>query len=518
MRSAVRRWLADVREVDVRLALIHIVQETNDFNPVLTTLADFQAFGLYEGEDIARHFGDIGQIGGHYAAIRESGLAVETIPIIRAWAVAGGRISREAFDFFQEKIRIGLEAIGPIDGLILHLHGACAAEGVDDVEGEQAELCRQVLGPDVPILLGLDHHANVTHKIIANCTAIVGHRTQPHDVFDTGKVGTQVLLRILTGKLKPVMAWRKIPLLSHQEQFLTSKGPMKRWFDQARAFEADPRVLQASNYPMQPWLDVAEGGWSTIVVTDGDQALAERLADELADLAWSMRDDFQIREAVSVDAAVRGADAAERGMVVLSDTGDTVFGGAAGDSNLLLESMLRQDIKSRALIPLISPQAVATLVAAGEGAEVTLPLGGHAAIAFFKPLMVTGRVRRVGGGPVRLDYNHQPEVDMGRVVIFDVGPVTLLISELRGVAGNVPGVYEAFGIDLADYKMAVLKTASNFQYFAPITSQVIRADTRGPGQSDVFTLPWQRIPRPVYPLETISDWRAHSSQPGAGTG
>jgi microcystin degradation protein MlrC len=483
----------------VRLALIHIVQETNDFNPVLTTLADFQAFGLHEGEDIARHFGEIGQIGGHYAVIRESGLEVETVPIIRAWAVAGGRISREAFDFFQEKIRIGLEAIGPIDGLVLHLHGACAAEGVDDVEGEQAELCRQILGPDVPILLGLDHHANVTHKIMANCTAIVGHRTQPHDVFDTGKVGTEVLLRILTGKLKPVMAWRKIPLLSHQEQFLTSKGPMKIWFDRARAIEADPRVLQASNYPMQPWLDVAEGGWSTIV-------------------AWSMRDDFQMREAVSVDEAVRAGDAAERGMIVLSDTGDTVFGGAAGDSNLILESILRQGTKSRTLIPLISPQAVATLVAAGEGAQVTLPLGGDAAIAFFKPLTVTGRVRKIGGGPVRLDYNHQPEVDMGRVVVFDVGPVTLLISELRGVAGNVPGVYEAFGIDLGDYKMAVLKTASNFQYFAPITSQVIRADTRGPGQSDVFTLPWQRIPRPVYPLETISDWRAHSSQPGAGTG
>ena len=62
--------------------------------------------------------------------------------------------------------------------------------------------------------------------------------------------------------------------------------------------EADPRVLQASNYPMQPWLDVAEGGWATIVVTDDDPALAEKLADELADLAWSMRDDFQEREAV----------------------------------------------------------------------------------------------------------------------------------------------------------------------------------------------------------------------------
>lgn len=500
----------------MRIALIHVAQETNDFNPLPTTLADYEAFGVYEGQDIIDNLGGSSQIDGYFAAVAESGLSVETIPIIRAWSVAGGRITREAFDFFQRKIGAGLRAAGRIDGLALQLHGACAAEGIDDVEGEQAALCREILGPDVPIVLGLDHHANVTQKIIDNCSAIVGHRTQPHDVFDTGHVGGALLLRIIRDRLKPVMAWRKIPLLSHQEQFLTSKGPMKLWFDRARALEADSRVLQASNYPMQPWLDVAEGGWSTIVVTDNDPHLAEKLADELADLAWSLRDDFQRREAVSVDDAVRKADAAERGMVVLSDTGDTVFGGAAGDSNLLLEAILRLGIKGRALIPLISPSAVARLVEAGEGATVTLPLGGDAATTFFRPLEVTGIVRKIGGGTIPLDYNHQSEVDMGRAVLFDVGPVTLLISELRGIAGNVPGVYEAFGVKLADYKMAVLKTASNFQYFAPITSQVIRADTRGPGQSDVFTLPWRRIPRPVYPLEAIDDWRRHSSQPGPG--
>lgn len=501
----------------MRIALIHVAQETNDFNPSLTTLADYEAFGIHEGAAVIENASASSQVAGYLAAVAESGLAVETIPIIRAWSVAGGRISREAFAFFQDKIREGLRSAGPIDGLALQLHGACAAEGIDDVEGAQAELCRSILGPDVPIVLGLDHHANVTQKIIDNCTAIAGHRTQPHDVFDTGKVGTELLLRIVRDKLKPAMAWRKIPLLSHQEQFLTSKGPMKVWFDRARALEADARVLQASNYPMQPWLDVAEGGWSTIVVTDGAPELAETLADELADLAWSMRDDFQVREAVSIDDAVRMADAAERGMVVISDTGDTVFGGAAGDSNLILEAMLRLGIRGKALIPLISPAAVARLVEAGEGASVTLPLGGDVAEAFFKPVEVTGTVRRIGGGSIPLNYNHQSHVEMGRVAVFDVGPVTLLISELRGVAGNLPGVYEAFGIDLSQYKMAVLKTASNFQYFAPITSQVIRADTRGPGQSDVFTLPWKRIPRPVYPLEKIEDWRAYSTQPGTGT-
>jgi len=500
----------------LRIALIHISQETDDFNPVLTTLDDYRAYGLYEGGDIVTHLRGYGQVGGHFKAVDESGLEIETIPILRAWSMAGGRITREAFDFFADKIRAGLKNAGKIDGLALQLHGACAGVGIDDVEGAQAALCREVLGKDIPIVLGLDHHANVTQKIIDSCDAIVGHRTQPHDVFDTGVVGTELLIRIITEKLKPTTAWRKIPLVSHQEQFLTAHGPMKTWFDKARAMEAaDPRVLQASNYPMQPWLDVTEGGWSTIVVTNNDQQLAEDLADELADLCWSLRDDFQVREAISVDDAVRRADAAPKGVVVLSDTGDTVFGGAAGDSNLILESMLRLGIKGPALVPLISPAAAAKLHAAGEGAEVTIDLGGDAATEFFKPLRVTGTVRKVGGGVVALrDYNHQAEVDLGKAVIFEVGPVTLLITELRNVAGNVPSVYEAMGVDPTKYKMAVLKTASNFQYFAPISSEVIRADTRGPGQSDVFSLPWKRIPRPIYPLEPVTDWRQHSSQPG----
>lgn len=492
----------------MRLAVIHIGQETNDFNPILTSLRDFESFGIYEGAEMFTKLRGLGQVGGHLAAVEESGRKdIESIPIIRAWASAGGRISTQARRFFEEKIRAGLKGAGKIDGLALQLHGAAAAEGMDDVEGAQLALCREILGPDIPIVLSLDHHANITQKMVDLSTAIVGHRTQPHDPFDTGKIGGALLIRIVAGEVKPVTAWRKLRLISHQEQFLTSQGPMKIWFDRARAMESDKRVLQASNYPMQPWLDVAEGGWATIVVTDGDRALAEKLADELADLAWSMRDEFQKKDAVSIDEAVRMADAAKKGVVVLSDTGDTVFGGAAGDSNLILEAILRLGIKSKAIIPMIAPETVDRLIAAGKGATVTLPLGGHAAPAFFKPLQVTGTVRAIGGGMVKLANHHQNEIDMGKTVVFEVGPVTLLISELRGVAGNLPEVYRALGVEPRDYKMAVLKTASNFQYFASISSQVIRVDTKGPGQSDVVDLPWKRIPRPIYPLEPIASWR-----------
>ncbi|MCG3146796.1 MAG: hypothetical protein PCFJNLEI_00230 [Verrucomicrobiae bacterium] len=490
----------------MRIAILQIGQETNDFNPNSATLADFAGYGIYEGAECLAKMRGTGQFGGCVDAVAAAGLAVEWIPIIVAWGMAGGRITTDARLFFEEKIVAGLRHAGKLDALAIHLHGACAAEGVDDVEGAQLALCRAIVGPDLPVVLSLDHHANITRQMVALSNAIVGHRHQPHDQYDTGRLAGQMLVRILRGEVKPVMAWRKLRLITHQEQYLTSRGPMKIWFDQARAMETDPRVLHVGNYPMQPWLDVAEGGWATVVVTDGDRALAERLADESADLAWSMRAEFMKMDSIPVDDAIRQADAATKGVVVLSDTGDTVFGGAAGDSNLVLEAILRLGIQSRALMPLIEPQTVAQLVAAGVGAQVTLPVGGSTS-GFFQPLTVTGRVRKIAPGKVNVPVFQQPSFDQGQTVIFDVGPATLMISERSGSAGNVPDAYRAFGIEPKDYKMAVLKTASNFQFFAPISSEVIRVNTRGPGQSDVRGLPWRRVPRPIYPLDEIASWR-----------
>lgn len=492
----------------MRVGLIYIVQETNHFNPRLTTLDDFRAYGLWEGQQILDENRKIGEIGGFMDVIEESGRDIEVVPLFRAVSLAGGPISREAFDYFQERIEATIKTAGKLDALMLQLHGACAGDGVNSVEEEQAVLCRKLLGPDVPIVLALDHHANITTKLMEAVDGNVGHRTQPHDLYDTGRIGAEMLLKVLDGA-KPVIAWRNIPLVTHQEKFLTSDGPMKIWFDRARELEADPKVLQVAPYPMQPWLDVEEGGWSVVVTTDNDPELADRLADEMAELAWSMRDDFLVRLAIPVDEAVRQAAAFEKGVVVISDTGDTVFGGAAGDSNLILESVLRQGITEKILIPMISAKAVAELAAAGEGAEVTLELGGCTAKEFFTPLKVTGRVRKVAdGNNIRLpDYHHGSLISMGKTVVFDVGPATMLISELRGVAGNTPGIWRHFGVEPTEYKMTVMKTASNFQFFKEVSSGVVRADTRGPGQSDVYTLPWKTLPRPIYPLEKVEDWR-----------
>jgi microcystin degradation protein MlrC len=480
-------------------------QETDTFNPSPTTMHAFEGFGLYEGQELLDKLVGSGTVGGFQVAVKDSGVEIEVVPLSRGWAGAGGRITREALEFFEQRLRRDLAAAGPIDGLAMHLHGACAAEGLDDVEGQLLAIAREVLGPKVPVVLTLDHHANITQRKIDNCDALVGFRTQPHDPFETGIASTQLLIRIVAGEVAPTTAWRKLRLISHQEQYLTSGGPMKVWFDRARELERDPGVLTISNFPMQPWLDIEEGGWATVVVTDGDQALAERLADEMADLAWSLRAEFQVTTSVPPDAAVRAADESH-GLVVLSDTGDSVFGGAAGDSTALIESMLRVGITGRALVPLVDAAAVGVLAAAASGSTVSVTLGGGIS-GFFRPLRLTGVVRRVGSGHMVLKDFFMPEFDMGRTAVFEVGNVTILVSEQAGIGGNHPAVYRAFGIEPEDCRMVVLKTASNFQYYTPFAARVIRVDTAGPTQSDIKTLKWERIPRPIYPLEEPASWR-----------
>lgn len=491
----------------MRLALIQIGQETNTFNPRPTTLRDFAAHGLYEGSDILEKLNGIGTVGGYLAAIEHSGLDIETVPVARGWAVAGGRMSEDTRLYFEDRVRQGLLAAGPVDGLAIHLHGACASEQTDDVEGSILAICREALGPRVPIVLTLDHHANITQRMVAVCDAIVGYRTQPHDPLETAEASTRLLLRVVAGEAQPVMAWRKLRLIAHQEQYLTSSGPMKVWFDRARALENDRHVLSISNFPMQPWLDVEEGGWSTVVVTDGDAALAERIADELAELAWSMRAEFQRKTSIPADEAVSTAEAAPEGVVLLSDTGDSVFGGGAGDSTILLDSLLRKGNGMRALVPIVDPAGAATLARAGEGASVRLAIGGTLS-SFFEPLEIAGTVRKLANGHIEVSHNAQREVDMGQTVVLDVGPVTVLLSELQGLGGNHPGVYRAFDVEPREYKAAVLKTASNFQYFAPISPATVRVDTAGPTQSDIVELPWKRLPRPIYPLDPIETWRS----------
>ncbi|NBU06241.1 MAG: M81 family peptidase [Acidimicrobiia bacterium] len=490
----------------LRIGLILLMQETDTFNPVPTTLSDFTSFGLLEGDDVLRHVDATGPIAGYLDAVAASEENVETVPIIRANAQSGGRLTRSTLDDLCARITTRLSDAGPLDGLMVMLHGAACAEGIDDLEGHVLREIRSVVGA-TPVALMLDHHANVTQEMMELSDLVMGFRTQPHDPFETGRDLTRIALSHWRGRCTPTKAWRKIPLITHQEQFLTSSGPMKTWFDAAREIEKQPRVLTASTFPMQPWLDVEQGGWTAMVFTDGDQPLAERLADELAQTAWNLRHEFMKLENVPPDDAVRSADASGERTVLLSDTGDSVLGGSTGDSTVILSAVLRVTPKHRALIPVTDPTASVALAALPVGSVHELRVGGWSS-SFFEPVAVKGTVRAVSRGYVDLPGLPQGGVDAGTVVAFDIGVAMLLVSERPGVGGIHPDAYRHLGIEPADYKMVVVKTASNFQYMRQISTRFLRVATPGPTQSDVASLPWSRLPRPIFPLDDVKNWRS----------
>jgi len=288
------------------------------------TLADFEAYGLYEGAEILERMRGVGPIGGCLEVIAEQAEPIEVVPLIRAWGSAGGTITAATLQDLMQRLLSRLRSALPLDAVFLSLHGAAAAESVDDVEGYVLQAVREIVGPQVPIVVALDHHANITQQMIDLADLLVGHETQPHDPPATGRKAARLMLRLLKGEISPSVAWCKIPLITPQDRFLTADGPMRTWFDQARALEQRPDVLDVSPYPMQPWLDVAEGGWAVIVHTNNQPQLALDLANHMAELAWSLREEMWSAQRVPVVESVLQAGRAARGLIILSDTGDSV--------------------------------------------------------------------------------------------------------------------------------------------------------------------------------------------------
>ena len=490
----------------MRIALIHVMQETDTFNPVPTTLTDFKNVALLEGAAILSRVDPNGPIAGFLEAIRTFGKDVEVIPILRADAQSGGRLSRQTLSALCQIIQSGLSAAGKCDGLMVFLHGAACAEGVDDVEGEILSIIREKAGNDIPIALMLDHHANITNRMIDSTNLLMAFRTQPHDPFETARDLTEIALRLFSRQISVTMAWQKIPMITHQEQFLTARGPMKEWFDHARQCEASGQALTVSLFPMQPWIDVEEAGWSVVVATENDRASAEQIADELAQHAWSLRHQFMQQENLSTTDAITFADDSVRQIVLLSDTGDSVLGGSTGDSTVILRALLDAKIHHQALVPITDPLAAKYLATCDIGATVTVNLGGWAN-NFYSPIEVTGNLQAAREGIVTLPDLPQGSVDMGKSAILKVGNVSILVTEFPGVGGIHPGVYRHLGVEPGEFKMIVMKTASNFQYMKQLTTDFVRVATPGPTQSDVHSLPWSRVPRPIFPLDEMKDWR-----------
>jgi microcystin degradation protein MlrC len=492
----------------LRLGLLRIAQETNALSPLPSTFEDFRRFQWLEGEELLQATSSGGdeapgflrnaELSGMVRGAREIEPGVEIVPLFSAWAIPGGKLDGPTLRGFQERLEQGLRAAGALDGLLVSMHGSLQAEGEDDPEGLLLEQAQALLG-GAPIAATFDLHGQLTARMVRATTVLLGYQTNPHrDHFSIGRKAGALLVRTIRGQIRPVSAWRSLPMVLGGGTTLDFLSPMRGVFGRMKAMQKQRGVLGASVFTCHLWNDAPDLGWATHVITDGEPERAEALAQELAERCWEVRHQGPPElpgPEEAIDQARRAVFARRLGTVCISDASDMVGAGAVGESTLLLGPLLEQARDLKVLAPIRDDQALASIWQQAEGSRVQTAVGGRLAPQLCAPLPIEGRLRRKAELPA-----------IGRVAVLDLGHLQLVLTQAPPLAMK-PSFYSMLGLSPWRADICVVKSLFPFRlYFLLHNRKTIYAKTRGMTDFDA----WKHIPRqgPVHPNVALDAWEA----------
>ena len=409
-----------------RVGIVGMWQETNTYSSRPTTLAEFEAFELLEGEAILRHHGGTGSvIGGFLDGLGDA----EPVPLFSAGAWPAAPPDRATTTELLARLERALEGASGLDGLLVNLHGAMVAEGASDMEAETLGRIRARF-PAIPLMAVLDLHANFSAEACAHCDAVVGYRTYPHvDMAACGREAATLMRRALAGE-RFVTAYGKLGHLTTPLAQGTANEPMRGLLARAERRAAAAGAARVSLLPGFPYSDVARCGFAVLAV-----AAAERADAALGVVAETMADVERHLPAFALarpDAAeaVRQALARPEHPVVLADVADNVGGGSPGDGTVLLAELVAQKA-SGAVVIVADEAAVAACRAAGAGARLTLSIGGKSDRLHGAPLVASAQVLRLGDGLYRAGgtWMTGQSFSMGPTAVLGLdGGVTVLLT------------------------------------------------------------------------------------------
>jgi microcystin degradation protein MlrC len=492
----------------MRIAIGQLWQESNTFNPIPTTRADFEHFGIVRGPRLVETMADMNELGGFIQSLRAWTERPEIVGLVRLPAWPGGMATAETFEWLRQEIVESLARVLPVDAVLLALHGALVADGHPDVEGDVLEGVRFLIGPRIPLVATLDLHANITGRMVREADALVLYHTAPHiDVFETGQRGAAVLRRILIDGACPVSAFHKLPMVVPAERANTqdptsvSLGFRK----QLQALEARAGVLAAGLATVQPWLDIPELGSAVVVVADGDAELAQSECRRLAAEVWQQRRDY-LPELVKVEDGVRQAFDNKQGLVVLSDSADATTSGAAGDSTWVLRELLKYDWARPALVTMVAPEVVEQARSLGVGAQWNGVIGGRRDARFSQPLAMTCSIvslfdaRFVMSGHLARNM----PIDMGPSVVLKSGNVHIVVTSRSG-PHFAPQLFQTASIDPFAAGVLIAKSPCGFRTaYQEKAAKILVVRAPGCAPSDFWNYEYRRIPRPLWPWDEIA--------------
>jgi microcystin degradation protein MlrC len=490
----------------MRLVIAMMKHETNTFSPVRTDWRRFEEWGVHFGAAARRAYeGTAMPMGAYLELARECG--AEIVTPVAAEAMPGGPVTEDSYERLSGAI---LEAVDKgCDAALLDLHGAMVSEATPDGEGTLLRRIRAT-APGLPIAVTCDLHCNLTEAMVRNCTALIGYKTYPHvDMREVGERVGRIVLRAMRGEARPVMEWGRRPILAQTLRMGTDDEPMRSLMATARALEGEG-LLAATLFGGFPMADIAEAGIAAVCVADADAAAARRGVDRLLGQAWAAREEFVYRHEPLGEAVAR-AKAMTDGPVLLLDHADNTGSGGTQDVMTVIEEVLRQGLEDVAVAAICDPEAVRRMGEAGVGAAVALRLGGRYDMPSIglagRPLEIAGKVKALTDGEwvVRGPMYTGVKVTMGPTAVLDTGRMQIVITSRHHEPWD-QGVFTSVGIDPGTKRYLLLKSRIHYRAgFAPLAKATIACDGDGVTTSDNRLLRYERVRRPIFPLDRINE-------------
>jgi microcystin degradation protein MlrC len=480
-----------------RIFIATLGTETNTFASFPTGLDDFRR-GFWNEGNVASIPGSPWAAPAQHWVSRSKALGWEVVESLHAFAEPAGPTIRAAYEEMRDRILADLAAAGPVDAVIMFLHGAMIAEGYDDCEADFVTRMRAQAGPGVKICIELDLHAHIDDTLIGAADLVVIYKAYPHidyteraaDLFD-------LMQRLLAGEIAPVMALYDCKVMGLFPT--TREGPMPGFVADMFAAEGRDGILSLSLNHGFPWADVPNAGAKMLAVADGDIAIARRAAEAFGRKFYAVRAEATL-PFVPFDEAIAAATQPGDKPLLLADTSDQTGGGAPGDTTHMLRAFIAAGITNAVYGPLWDPLAVGICFQVGVGARLKLRIGGK-----FEPhsgpcLDVDAEVLFLKRDAYQ-DQLASERVPMGDVAVIRASGIEILLNTRR-VGVFSPTMFTHHGITLGDKAVIGLKNLYKHRdVFAPLVRGQLFVATPGACPPDWAAIPFKRIPRPMWPLD-----------------
>lgn len=481
----------------VFVAAMH--HESNSFNPIVSGENEFH---VIREQEFFENFRPNDSLTGVVKTLMAAGY--EVVPGVSCRAVPNGEVD---YDFYQgiknEIIEIAKRenAKKPFDAITLSLHGSMRIKKQGEAEGYLLEELR-TLFPNIPIFSSLDMHTTMTERMHANCDGFVGYKCAPHtDCFETGEHAAKMTIHVLEDGVKAYSAWVRVPILVAGEQSSTTVEPMVTLIKELRETEKKPGIMAASYLMGFPWADNEDSSVAVYVVAESkEQADAE--AVRLAQFIWSKKDDFCfLTEALHEHEAIEAAlESIENGVapVYFSDSGDNPTAGSSSDVTEFLSMLLAEPRIAALKQPVLyggfyDPEACSACKD-HIGQEITLTFGAKFDTKTSSPITATGIVK---------NYVEHLELygrDQGAAAVFSTHNVDIIIAQ-NHIGYAAPPVYLAMGMKPENASIVVCKLGYLGEEHEAYAKRAILVLTKGSTNEDLKTLPYEKVPRPLFPLD-----------------